>query len=219
MTYASEQLIQASDYNGFVANNVGNVNAWWSTGSTDSGWGQTALGTVNTGETVTAATWASLVNTISAAGSHTGTTITSRTTPTVGAAITAMPGVDTDITSIYANRGNAAATGTVSNTWSGTASVTAATGTGNQNWTLTWTNTVNFASEDQARYFFNAGGLVRIQMNKSSTGTTKDSFWNSFVAAAGTLYVSSGIGATQSIGGSTYTGFSEPILVIMNENF
>jgi hypothetical protein len=60
MTYSAGGLIQATDYNGFVSTTAGaNVNATWSTGATNSGWGQTAIGTVSAAGTVTATQWAS----------------------------------------------------------------------------------------------------------------------------------------------------------------
>ena len=65
MTYTVGGLIQATDYNGFVNTGTPNINAVWSTGTTDSGWGQTAVNTVSVGGTVTATQWASLVNTAS----------------------------------------------------------------------------------------------------------------------------------------------------------
>lgn len=206
MTYAAGQLIQASDYNGFVSTNTNNVNSWWGTGSGSAGWGQTALSTVSAGDTITALSWASLINTIKAGANHTGTAVTNRTAPSVGNTVTIFPNVDTDIGSINTNRGNAVASGSTNGTWTGSASVTSATGSGNENWTMTWTNTVTFGSANQARYFFNAGGLVRIQMGKSSTGTTKDTFWNSLVSSVGTIFISGGIGASQSISGTEYTG-------------
>jgi hypothetical protein len=53
MTYSVGGLIQATDYNGFVANTAGgNVNAVW-----NSTYGQTALSTANVGATVTATQW------------------------------------------------------------------------------------------------------------------------------------------------------------------
>ena len=77
MTYSAGQLIEATDYNGFVSTTAGaNINNVWSTGSTDSGWGQSALTTVSAAGSITATQWASLVNTISSMGSQTGTTIT-----------------------------------------------------------------------------------------------------------------------------------------------
>lgn len=208
MTYTTGQLIEASDYNGFVANNTYNVNGWWASGSDSAGWGQTALSTVSQGDIIYAANWASMVNTIQAAANHTGTSVTARTAPSPGDLISVMSNVNTDIASVYSNRGNAVASGSTYASWSGSAGVTSTVGSANQGWNITWTSTVTFGTADQARYFFNAGGLIKIQMNKTSVGTPKDTYWNDLVAETGTCYISSGIGTSQSINGSTYTGFT-----------
>ena len=73
MAYSVGGLIEAADFNGFVSTNAANINGFWGSGATDTGWGQTALGTVATGGIVAATNWSSLVNTLSAAGSQTGT--------------------------------------------------------------------------------------------------------------------------------------------------
>lgn len=209
MTYSSGGLIQATDFNGFVSTGSPNINNIWSTGSTDSGWGQTALSTVSTGGTVTATNWAGLVNTLSSMGSHTGTTITSRTAPVTGNTISVLANVSTDITNCNTNRGNAVASGTTSSTFTGTTAKTTATGSGGTTWTITWTHTVTFADAASARYFWNAGGLVRLDMSKTSTGTDSDADWNTFVGTVGTLYMSGRVNsASQSIAGATYTGFT-----------
>ena len=204
MTYSAGGLIQATDYNGFVSTTAGaNVNATWSTGSTNAGWGQTALGTVSAGGTVTATQWASLVNTLASMGSQTGTTITSRTAPTAGQTITALAAVNTDLTNCYNNRGNASGSGSAYGTFSGTTSKTTATGSGQTTWTITFTHTVTFPSADQARYFFNAGGIVKIQYGKSSTGTDIDPDWNAFAALCGSINIT---GGAQTIAAQAYTG-------------
>lgn len=204
MTYSTGGLIQATDYNGFVSTTSGaNINATWSTGATNSGWGQTALATVSAGGTVTAAQWASLVNTLASMGSQTGTTLTSRTAPTAGQTITALAAVNTDITNCYTNRGNATASGTAYGTFSGTTSKTTATGSGQTTWTITFTHTVTFPTADQARYFFNAGGIVKIQYGKSSTGTDIDPDWNAFAALCGSINIT---GGAQTIASQAYTG-------------
>ena len=209
MSYVSGGLIEAADYNGFVNASANNVNKIWSTGSTDFGWGQTALATVSTGANVTATSWASMVNTLSSMGSHTGTTITSRTAPTTGTLIQILANVATDINTLTTNRGNAAASGTTSSTFTGTTSKTGATAQNAAGWTITFTHTVTFGSADQARYFWNAGGLVRLDMSKTSTGTDKDPDWNSFVGTVGALFMSGRVNsANQLIAGTTYTGFT-----------
>jgi hypothetical protein len=204
MTYSVGGLIQATDYNGFVSTTAGaNVNATWSTGATNAGWGQTALGTVSAGGIVTATQWASLVNTLSSMGSQTGTTITARTAPTAGQTIAVLAAVNTDLTNCYTNRGNAVNSGTQYGTFSGTTSKTTATGSGNTAWTITFTHTVTFPSADQARYFFNAGGIIRINYGKSSTGTDHDADWNTFAGQVGSINIT---GGAQTIAAQAYTG-------------
>ena len=209
MSYVSGGLIEASDYNTFVAGSGNAVNKIWSTGSTDTGWGETALANVAQTATVTATSWASLVNTLASMGNQTSTTITSRTAPVTGNLIAVLANVQADINSITNNRGNAALSGTTSSTWTGNTAKTAATGNNSAGWTITFTHTITFPSADQARYFWNAGGLVRIDMSKSSTGTDKDPDWNSFVGTVGTLYMSGRVNSnSQLIAGTTYTGFT-----------
>jgi len=205
MTYSLGGLIEATDYNGFVNTGAQNINAVWSTGTTDGGWGQTAITTVSAAGTVTATQWASLVNTLTSMGSQTGTVITSRSAPTAGQTIGVLSAVSADITSCNTNRANAAAVGSTSTTWTGAAAKTSTTGTGTDAWTITWTQTITFPSADQARYFFNAGGRVYLTMNKSSTGLDNDADWNTFIGLVGTISVT-GIAGAKSLAGTSYTG-------------
>ena len=205
MAYSVGGLIQATDYNGFVSTTVGaNVNATWSTGTTSAGYGQSALATVSVGGTVTAAQWASLVNTIAAMANHQGTTITARTAPTAGTLISVLSAVNTDITNCYNNRGNAVAVGSQFTGWTGTNSKTAATS--GASWSITFTNTVTFASANAARYFFNAGGIVVLDVSKTATGQTGDPEWNDLAnTLCGEIRFTGGA-FSQTIAGTAYTG-------------
>jgi len=200
MTYSSGGLIQAADYNGFVSTNVGaNLNATLNTA-----YGQTAIATVAAAGTVTATQWASLVNSTASMGAHTNTTITARTAPTTGATINVLAAVNTDLTNIYNNRYNAFAVGTQYTAWTGTNSKTAATS--GANWAITFTNTVTFASSAAAQYFFNAGGLIKIDVAKSSTGATGDPEWNDLATTlCGDIWIS-GLATAHTIASVSYTG-------------
>jgi hypothetical protein len=212
MTYSVGGLIQATDYNGFVSTGSPNINNIWSTGSGDSGWGQTAIATVagpspGPADLVTATQWATLVNRLSSMGSQTATSITARTAPTTGTTISVLSAVATDISSINTRRGFAAASGTEYGTFTGTTSKTTATGSGQAAWTITFTHTVTFASAAAARYFWNAGGIVRIKYGKSSTGTDVDPDWNTFAGQCGTINITGRVAsAAQTIAGQSYTG-------------
>jgi hypothetical protein len=207
MTYTVGGLIQAADYNGFANDSANNVGAIWSTGSTDKGYGQTAISNVSVAGTVTATQWATLVNNLANLGSHQGTTITARTAPVAGNTITILNAVATDINTLTGSRGNAAASGTEYGVFSGTTSKTTATGSGTTAWTITFTHTITFASADATRYFFNAGGIVRIKYGKSSTGTDTDPDWNTLAGWVGTINLTGRVNsATQTIAAQAYTG-------------
>ena len=213
MTYSSGGLIQAADFNGFAGPTASggtagaNLNDIWATGSGDNGWGQSAVANPSVGSTVTATQWASLVNNIATAGTQTGTTITSRSAPTAGQTISVLAALNTDLTNITTNRGNATASGTAYGTFTGSCSKTTATGSGQSAWTITFTTTVTFPSADQARYFWNAGGIVKIQYGKGSTGTDHDPDWNTFAGQCGSINLTGRVnGASQTIASQAYTG-------------
>jgi len=205
MTYTSGGLIQATDYNGFVSTNASaNVNDVWGTGSGDKGWGQSALATVAATNTITATQWGSLVNTLASMGSQTGTTITARFPPTTGQTIGILSALNTDLTNVTTNRNNAAANGSQFTGWTGTNSKTAATS--GSPWTITFTNTVTFASANAARWFFNAGGRIKLDVSKTATGATGDPEWNDLAnTLCGDIFFT-GVAASKTIAGVAYTG-------------
>lgn len=207
MTYTAGGLIQATDFNGFVSTTAGaNVNDIWSTGSSDKGYGESALATVSAAGTVSATNWASLVNTLSSMGSHQGTAITSRVAPVAGNTITVLSNLNTDLTNLTNNRGNAAAVGSEITTFSGTASKTSTTGSGSTAWSITFTHTITWTNANAARYFFNAGGKVRWRVSKTSTGNLADAEWNDLAnTLCGAIWITGGT-ATQTIAGTAYTG-------------
>lgn len=208
MTYIAGGLIEAVDYNGFVSTNVNaNLNSVWSVGTGDRGWGQTAVGTVSAGGVVAATQWAALTNTLATACTQSSTAFTARTAPVAGNLIQILAALNTDLTSLTVNRGNAAASGTEFGTFGGTTSKTTGTGSGTTSWTITFTHTVTFADANAARYFWNAGGLVRIQYGKTSTGTDHDPDWNTLAGQCGSIFISGRVaGAAQTIAGQSYTG-------------
>jgi hypothetical protein len=149
-----------------------------------------------------------LVNNIASANSQVGTTtITARTAPVAGNTISILAALNTDLTNLTTARGNAAVSGAEYGIFTGTTSKTTATGSGDATWTITFTHTVTFPSANQARYFWNAGGIVKIQYGKSSTGTDHDPDWNTFAGQVGSICITGRVnGASQSIAGQVYTG-------------
>lgn len=206
MTYSTGGLIQATDYNGFVSTSAANVNGIYSTGSGDAGYGQPALATANVASNVTATQWSTLVSTITTLANHTGTTITSRTSPVAGNTISVLANVNTDITNCTTNRGNAVGSGTQYTAWSGTSGKTGTTTGVNSN--IVFTHTVTFADAASARYFWNAGGIVKWQVGKSSTGNDGDAEWNDLAGTlTGSIFITGRVNSqAANIAGTSYTG-------------
>jgi hypothetical protein len=208
MTYTVGSTILATDYNGFVSTNGANVNGIWSTGATTFGYGETALSTVSAAATITASQWSTLNSKISAMGSHQGTTITSRANPVVGDTIAILANLNTDVTNLTAARGNAAASGAQTTTFTGSTSKTTDTGSGSTPWTITFTHTITWASANAARYFFNAGGRIKWETSKTSTGNLADAEWNDLAnTLVGDIYITAGdVLSPQAIAAANYTG-------------
>ena len=169
MAYSSGGIIEASDYN----TRATSVNNLWGTGSGNTGYGQagTALNTSITG-TVAASDWATMIARMSTMQQHQFNNTTGISAqPSAGGIITYLSAVDTAITSLqnnrlatYAQTGSAALASTSNSTTWHTSSV------------KTWT--IAFASHDNARYFFNAGGLIQVI---SAFNTITPTTWYSFV--------------------------------------
>jgi len=203
MTYTAGSTILAADYNGFANTTVSaNVNATWNTG-----YGQTAIATVAATDTVTATQWAGLVNTIASMAAHQPTVITARTAPVTGNTISILSAVNTDITNCFTNRYNATSVGSQFTGWTGTNSKTAATS--GASWTISFVNTVTWSSAAAAGYFFNAGGLIKIDVAKSATGALGDPEWNDLATTlCGDIYIS-GLATAHTIAGVSYTGTTQ----------
>jgi hypothetical protein len=208
MTYTAGSLIVATDYNGFISTNGANVNGIWSTGATTAGYGETALSTVSAAATITASQWATLNSKVSAMASHQGTTITSRSNPVVGDTIAILANMATDITNITSARGNAAASGAQTTSFTGSTSKTTDTGSGSTPWTITFTHTITWASANAARYFFNAGGRIKWETSKTSTGNLADAEWNDLAnTLVGDIYITAGdVLSPQTIAATSYSG-------------
>jgi hypothetical protein len=116
---------------------------------------------------------------------------------------------------------SAAANGNQFTAYTGTNSRTSNIGTGP--WTLTFDSIVTFDSLNQARYFFNGGGRIKIETSKTSTGQLGDADWNYLSSTlAGDIYISAGNVSGYNIAGQTYYGVDKiggtgtPSLLVSN---
>jgi hypothetical protein len=208
MAYSSGDSILDDHYNIFVQggasavdHNTANVNTIWGAGTGDKGYGEsTALSTVSAGSTITATQWANLLNRCTTLANHQGTSLTSITNPTTGDTISAYTALSTNISTLYANRGSAAANGT---------DITAnGTVTTSSTWDVSATTakTITFPSANAARYFFNAGGMIRISFSLTGGSDDKSVEWNDLINTQTGVIAITGGTATQTIDGVAYTG-------------
>jgi len=200
MTYASGGLIEATDYNGFVAS----VNALWGVGSSDSGYGQaTTLSSVSAAGTVTATQWSDLIARINSIRQHADNTSSGLTSPSAGDTITYLSTMSSQISTATSNRLNNTGDGNAANGAGGTLTVSNATG-----WTTTRTLEISltWSSYNQMRYFFNTGGFVDFNATNSSfSGNTKSSDWQSLATAFGTTRIRAQTSSKQGGSGSLST--------------
>ena len=204
MTYAQYGLVQAADYNALTggpsSTTANTLNVTWATGTGNAGYGQTAEGNVAIGDSVTAGKWANLVNKTSNSATHQGSTISSVSAPVAGGTVTYVSAIPTNLSTIYSNRLNAQTVG----------STTANTATRGTTWNaaLTFTHTATFANADAARYFFNAGGSLKITCSHPS-GVNIDLLFNNLASNVGTVALSSPVSGSISVAGTTYNGVTK----------
>jgi hypothetical protein len=203
MTYALNGLIQASDYNDFVGPNpsatINQLNTVWATGSVNAGYGQPSIGQVSVGGIVAASNWASLINTTGAAALHQSSSITNITAPATGDKITYLSALPTNLQTIYTNRLNAVSQGST------TSSTATAPG-----WSqfAQFNHTITFASDNEARYFFNSGGQLKITCVGPS-GTGINSVLATLASQVGTIVLSSPTSGAALISGTSYNGVTK----------
>jgi hypothetical protein len=172
MSYSSGGLIQATDYNGFVGTSPGNtsntLNAMWAVGNGQYGYGQTALGQVSSTGLVTATQWATAVNTLNSISTHQTGSGTGISAPTSGSLASYLSTFSSSLATAYSGHlsFNSQGSTTTGTTYSPNFTYT---NSGSAE-TMTITRTVTFASADQARYFFNAGGQINFVVASVTVG-------------------------------------------------
>jgi hypothetical protein len=199
MAYTTGGTIQALDYNlltwggntsGVYTSTPSNFAYVWGVGNGQFGYGQDAdaISTVSAGGTVTATQWSTFVQRLNLALAHqsgAGARLASGSNIGIvaGATIQAFANVATAVTTINTNkldfnstRGSTTASANFDATFATT--------------TFTRTITVTFASADQARYFFNAGGRLSLVFSPSGlTDNNKETSYNDLMNAIGTLHL------------------------------
>jgi hypothetical protein len=191
MSYAQGSVIDAADYNGLVGSNsttAGTINYVWDTGNGQFGYGQGAVSVVSAAATVTATQWSTMLAALNKALQHQGGAAATLGTLnyTAGSVITHFANVATSVTTINTNKLNFNSTRGATTTGSNLDKAYT-----NEAATLTHTITVTFASADQARYFFNAGGRLSLVATQGGdfTANDKEVRWAALINSIGTIHL------------------------------
>jgi hypothetical protein len=186
MSYAQGDKIDASDYNNLIGTSPGSttnrINTVWAVGSGSAGYGQTAISQVSTGGVVTATQWATLINNLNSLRTHQSGSGSGITAVVSGNKIDYLSTLETQIASGYTNRLSFASNSAVSagSALSTAWTVTVAAPGGNPpaggssvtSVTRAFGARAAFASADQARYFFNAGGRLKLNLSGTQNAST-----------------------------------------------
>lgn len=207
MTYAQGGLIEATDYNNLVGSNTSvtgtQLNAAWAWGANSRGYGQTHVASVSALSTVTATQWATLINTVNNANLHINNATSGLTANTAGQIIGFSGGLQTKINGINTDRlifaSNSA---TIANHNSLTAYAAWTSTSTSATLTRSFGANVAFATPDQARFFFNAGGRLKFNITATSDAVARS------VAAKAVIDNLGGVAlfAANTNGGRTGTG-------------
>ena len=209
MAYVAGDLIRDDEYNTFVTSTspIG-INHIMGTGATVYGLGQTELSGVAagvTGATVTAAQWNSLLTAMDNIGNHTNDSLTVRGTVGTGDPIAIKAAVAADLASLAAE----VAAGSVNATAISAGSELQSSVSGTRYvGSHTVEHTVTFANANNMRFFFNAGGKIRVNLTRVGNGggsaTSKDGSVDELIAAMGNFDIAS-VQSTRSGSGETLT--------------
>lgn len=186
MSYAKGDKIDAADYNNLIgtspSSTADRINTVWSVGSGSAGYGQTALSQVSIGSTITAIQWASLINTLNSMRTHQSGSGSGISAVTAGQKIDWISTLTTQIASAYTNRlsfaSNSAVTAgsALSSAWTVTVANPGSNpptgGSSVTNVVRSFGARATFASADQARYFFNAGGRLKLNLSGTQNAST-----------------------------------------------
>jgi len=204
MTYTAGQLVQAADYNGFAGGNAANVSGQLNTilglGYGNAGYGQVAVGNVTAvANLITATQWTTLVNGVNKVRKHQDAGFTNIGTYSVGTLVNANNNISGNLTTAYTSRLNYQAQDPTVTGSTVSPNFTAPNDTNSA--TFQFSRVATFASADQARYFFNAGGQLNFVIISVTNGggTTRGA---SLVTLAATNFNSIRVGASNNSGRS-----------------
>ena len=207
MGYVAGSTILDDEYNTFVNSSSApyGYNHFAGTGALNYGLGQTEIATNVAGDTITAAEWNALFTGMDNIANHTNDTLTSTAARSAGDTIAIKSALVADLASLAAEVAGGSTSATAISVGAELLSSTSST-----RWTGSHIveHSITFASNNALRWFFNAGGTMRMTFTRNSNGggsaTSKDSSVDELITAIGNFDLKSGV-STRSGSGETVT--------------
>jgi len=207
MGYVAGSTILDDEYNTFVNSSSSpyGYNHFAGTGALNYGLGQTEIATNVAGDTITAAEWNALFTGMDNIANHTNDTLTSTAARSAGDTIAIKSALEADLASLAAEVAGGSTSATAVSAGSELQSSTSDT-----RWVGSHIveHSITFASNNALRWFFNAGGTMRMTFTRNSNGggsaTSKDSSVDELISAVGNFDLKSGV-STRSGSGETVT--------------
>jgi len=195
MAYAAGDKILDDEFNVFVASTSDpfGFNHFAGTGATVYGLGQAAIPIVAGGTTtITAAQWNSLLAGIDNIANHTNDTMTARTAVTTGDTIAIKSAVAADLATLAASVAGGSANATALSAGSELRSSRSGTRYAGSHIVE---HSITFSNANEARFFFNAGGKIRVNLTRVANGggaaTDKDDSVDEMITAMGNFDIGS----------------------------
>ena len=207
MGYVTGEPILDDEYNTFVNSSSSpyGYNHFAGTGATVYGLGQTHIATQAAGDTITAAQWNALFTGMDNIANHTNDTLTSTAARSAGDEIAIKSALVADLASLAAE---VAGGSTSASAISESAELESAAASSRWNASHVVEQSITFANNNQLRWFFNAGGTMRMKMTRTGNGggsaTSKDSSVDEMISAIGNFDLKSQT-STRSGSGETVT--------------
>ena len=211
MAYSAGDTILDDEYNNFVnaSSSPYGINYIAGTGTGNVGLGQTELATTSPGTTITAAQWNSLFTLMNNTANHTNDTITSTTARTAGDSIAAIAALASDLATLQASvqGGCTSATATAEGAEDLSLVASAVFDTSH-----IVEASFTFDGGDEARWFFNAGGKLRVKITNAATNSTSiDTSYGQLITALGDFDMgattSARSGSGETLGGDQNLGY------------
>ena len=194
MSYVAGDKILDQEYNNFLnsSSTPKGINYTFGTGANQWGLGQTELSAVVVGDKITAAQWNSLFAAMDNVANHTNNILTSTDAKTAGDVIAVKAALEADLTTLAASVANGSPNATALST--SAALQTSASGTRYAGSHIV-EHSVTFTNANQARWFFNAGGKIQINITRTGNGgasaTSKDSSVSELITGLGDFQLKS----------------------------